>query len=38
MWGSRLQQAVHRIEGLAATFVSELSNFKNYVQEEEHIF
>lgn len=31
LWGARLQSAVHRIEGLAQAFVSELSHFKNYV-------
>jgi len=31
IWGARLQSAVHRIEGLAQAFVSELSHFKNYV-------
>lgn len=34
-WGSRLQKAVHRIEGLAMTFVSELQHFKHYIEEKE---
>ena len=37
MWGARLQQAVHRIEGLALNFMSELSHFKNYIEEEEQV-
>jgi len=31
MWGARLHSAVRRIEGLALSFVQELSHFKNYM-------
>lgn len=33
MWGARLHSAVRRIEGLALSFVQELSHFKNYMVE-----
>ena len=29
--------AIHRVEGLAAAFVSELAHFKSYIQHEEQV-